>query len=311
MAEKNYCNIGGQALIEGIMMRGKDTVAIAVRKPDGEIEIKVEPVTGLGKSGLLKVPLLRGVLGMISSMVIGTKALAWSAEVYSETDASYEPDKFEKWLSEKFGDKADNIMVGVSMVVALFLAFFLFGALPTLLINFLKGVTQSRWILTGAEGLLKIGVFITYIGAISFMKDIKRVFQYHGAEHKAIHCIESGKPLTVENVRGFTTLHPRCGTSFLIIVLAVSIVVFSFLTWSNIWLRIALKLVFLPIIAGIAYEIIKWAGKTDNFLVDIVSYPGLMMQKLTTKEPDDRQIEVAIAALNKVLELESGGASCN
>ncbi len=310
MAKKQYCNIGGQALIEGVMMRGKDTVAIAVRKPDGEIEIKVEAVTGLGKSNLLKVPLLRGVLGMISSMVIGTKALAWSAEIYAQEDASYEPDRFEKWLGEKLGDKADNIMVAISMIVALFLAFFLFGALPTLMINFLKRITENRWILTGAEGVLKIGVFIIYIAAISFMKDIKRVFQYHGAEHKAIHCVESGKALTVENVKGFTTLHPRCGTSFLIIVLAVSIVVFSFLTWSNIWLRIGLKLIFLPLIAGIAYEIIKWAGKTENWLVDIVSYPGLMMQKLTTKEPDDQQIEVAIAALNKVLELEGGGATC-
>lgn len=306
---KKYCNIGGQALIEGVMMRGKDTIAIAVRKPDGDIEVKVEKVTGLGKSSLLKVPLIRGVLGMISSMIIGTKALAWSAEIFSEEDPSYEVSGFEKWLKDKFGDKADNIIVAMSMVIALFLAFFLFGALPTLLINLLKSQTDNRVLLTTAEGILKIGVFIAYIGAISFMKDIKRVFQYHGAEHKAIHCIENGKELTVENVKSFTTLHPRCGTSFLIIVLAVSIVVFSFVTWSSVWMRIALKLVFLPLIAGIAYEIIKWAGKNDNAFVNIVSYPGLMMQKLTTKEPDDSQIEVAIAALNKVIELE-GAPTC-
>lgn len=302
---KQYSSIGGQALIEGVMMRGKRTIAIAVRKPDGSIEVKVEEVTGLGLSKLLKVPLLRGVLGMISSMIIGTKALAWSAEMYSETDASYEVSGFEKWLMDKFGEKADSIIVAISMVFALVLAFFLFGALPSLLINFLKTTTDNRWILTSAEGILKIGVFIAYISAISFMKDIKRVFQYHGAEHKSIHCLENGMELTVENVKSFTTLHPRCGTSFLIIVLAVSIVVFSFLSWSNIWVRIGMKLLFLPLIAGIAYEIIKWAGKNDNALVNFVSYPGLMMQKLTTKEPDESQIEVAIAALKKVLEIEA------
>lgn len=302
---KQYSSIGGQALIEGVMMRGKRTIAIAVRKPDGSIEVKVEEVTGLGLSKLLKVPLLRGVLGMISSMIIGTKALAWSAEMYSETDASYEVSGFEKWLMDKFGEKADSIIVAISMVFALVLAFFLFGALPSLLINFLRTTTDNRWILTSAEGILKIGVFIAYISAISFMKDIKRVFQYHGAEHKSIHCLENGMELTVENVKSFTTLHPRCGTSFLIIVLAVSIVVFSFLSWSNIWVRIGMKLLFLPLIAGIAYEIIKWAGKNDNALVNFVSYPGLMMQKLTTKEPDESQIEVAIAALKKVLEIEA------
>lgn len=304
---KQYSSIGGQALIEGVMMRGKKTIAIAVRKPDGSIDIKVEKVKGM-TSPLVKLPLFRGVFGLISSMIVGTKALAWSAEVYSEVDDSYEVSKFEKWLMEKLGDKADSVIVGISMVLALFMAFFLFGALPTLVINFLKSVTENRWILTTAEGVLKIAVFITYIGVISYMKDIRRVFQYHGAEHKAIHCLENGKELTVENVKSFTTLHPRCGTSFLIIVLAVSIVVFSFISWSNIWMRIALKVAFLPLIAGIAYEIIKWAGKNDNAAVNLVSYPGLMMQKLTTKEPDDKQIEVAIAALNKVLELEADEA---
>lgn len=308
---KQYCSIGGQALIEGVMMRGKKTIAIALRKADGSIEIKVEDVKSIHHSPIVKLPLIRGVVGLISSMVVGTKALAWSAEVYSEIDESYEVSKFEKWLMEKLGDKADSVLVAISMVLALFMAFFLFGALPTLLINFLKSVTENRWILTTAEGVLKIGVFIAYIGAISFMKDIKRVFQYHGAEHKAIHCIENGKELTVENVKEFTTLHPRCGTSFLIIVLAVSIVVFSFISWSNIWVRIGLKIVFLPVIAGIAYEIIKWAGRKDSLAVNMISYPGLMMQKLTTKEPDDRQIEVAIAALKKVIELEGMDGSCS
>lgn len=307
---KKYSAIGGQALIEGVMMRGKKTVAIAVRKPDGTIDVKVEKLKEPRFAALYKLPLFRGVFGLISSMVVGTKALTWSAEAYSEMDDSYEMTKFEKWLTEKLGDRAENIMVAVSMVLALFMAFFLFGALPSLITNFLKSVTDSRLILTTAEGVMKITLFIAYIGVISFMKDIRRVFEYHGAEHKAIHCLESGKELTVENVKSFTTLHPRCGTSFLIIVLAVSIVIFSFISWSNIWARIALKIVFLPLIAGIAYEIIKWAGRNDNLAVNIISYPGLMMQKLTTKEPDERQIEVALAALNKVLEIEGNDCPC-
>jgi uncharacterized protein YqhQ len=307
---KQYSSIGGQALIEGVMMRGKKTIAIALRKADGSIEVKVEDVKNIHNSPFVKLPLVRGVVGLISSMVVGTKALAWSAEVYSEVDESYEVSKFEKWVMEKLGDKADSVIVAISMVLALFMAFFLFGALPTLLINFLKSVTENRWVLTTAEGVLKIGVFIAYIGAISFMKDIRRVFQYHGAEHKAIHCLENNKELTVENVKSFTTLHPRCGTSFLIIVLVVSIVIFSFVSWSNIWMRIGLKVLCMPLIAGIAYEIIKWAGRKDSLAVNIISYPGLMMQKLTTKEPDDRQIEVAIAALKKVLELEGQKEAC-
>ncbi len=301
---KKYSAIGGQALIEGVMMRGKKTVAIAVRNQDGGIDVKVENLKASKFAPLYKMPLFRGVFGLISSMVIGTKALAWSAEVYAEVDDSYEMSKFEKWATEKLGDKAETVMVSVSMVIALFMAFFLFGALPSLITNFLKSVTDSQWILTTAEGIMKITLFVTYIYVISFMKDIRRVFEYHGAEHKAIHCLESGQELTVENVKNFTTLHPRCGTSFLIIVLAVSIVIFSFISWSNIWMRIALKLLFLPLIAGIAYEIIKWAGKNDNAAVRIISYPGLMMQKLTTKEPDDKEIEVALAALKKVIEIE-------
>lgn len=301
---KKYSAIGGQALIEGVMMRGKKTVAIAVRNQEGGIDVKVEHLKESKFAPLYKLPLFRGVFGLISSMVVGTKALAWSAEVYAEVDDSYEMSKFEKWLTEKMGDKAENIIVAISMVIALIMAFFLFGALPSLITNFLKSVTESRWILTTTEGVMKIAMFITYIYVISFMKDIRRVFEYHGAEHKAIHCLESGQELTVENVKKFTTLHPRCGTSFLIIVLAVSIVIFSFISWSNIWMRIALKLLFLPLIAGIAYEIIKWAGKNDNTAVKIISYPGLMMQKLTTKEPDDKEIEVALAALKKVIEIE-------
>lgn len=308
--KKNYTAIGGQALIEGVMMRGRKTIAIAVRKPDGVIEIKVESVkTSPLLSKITKIPIIRGVVGLVSSMVVGIRALTYSAEVFSEADDSYEPGKFDKWVMDKFGDKADSVLVGVSMIFAFAMAFLLFGALPTLSTQFLRGVLKSTVALSLTEGLLKIGVFIAYIAIISKMRDIRRVFQYHGAEHKSISCLESGQPVDLEHARMFTTLHPRCGTSFLLIVLVVSIVVFSFISWSNILMRIALKVILLPFIAGISYEIIKWAGKNDNLLVRIVSYPGLMMQKLTTKEPDDRQLEVALAALHKVLEIE--GAEAN
>jgi uncharacterized protein YqhQ len=219
-------------------------------------------------------------------------------------DESYEESKFDLWFKEKFGDKGETILVGISMLFAFVMAFGLFGVLPTFSINFLQSKIDNQLILTIFEGILKIGVFIAYIAIISQMKDIKRVFQYHGAEHKTIHCYEAKEELTVENVRKFTTLHPRCGTSFVIIVLIVSIVVFSFVSWSNIFLRIALKVVFLPLIAGLSYEIIKLAGKSNSGIVNIISYPGLMMQKLTTNEPDDKQIEVAIRALQEVIDRE-------
>ena len=308
--KKNYTAIGGQALIEGVMMRGRRTIAIAVRKPDGEIDVKVEALKSrpwMQKVG--KIPVLRGFFGLISSMIVGVRALTYSAEVFSEADESYEPSKFDRWIMDKFGDKADNIIIAISMLFAFVMAFVLFAALPTLTARFLGGILESTVVMTVAEGLIKIGVFIAYLAIISQMRDIKRGFQYHGAEHKSISCLESGQPVDVEHARMFTTLHPRCGTSFLLIVLVVSIVVFSFISWSNLIMRIALKVVLLPVIAGISYEIIKWAGKSDSVLVRAIRYPGLMMQKLTTKEPDDRQLEVAIAALNKVLEIE--GAEAN
>lgn len=308
--KKNYTAIGGQALIEGVMMRGRKTIAIAVRKPSGEIEIKVEYVkTGGFFSKFSKIPILRGIFGLVSSMMVGIRALTYSAEIFSEADESLEPSKFDRWVMTRFGDKADSILVGISMIFALVMAFLLFGALPTLTTQFFRSTLKSQLALSVTEGMLKITVFIAYITLISQMRDIKRVFQYHGAEHKSISCLESGQPVDLEHARMFSTLHPRCGTSFLLIVLVVSIAVFSFISWSNILLRVALKILLFPLIAGVSYEVIKWAGKNDSILVKIVSYPGLMMQKLTTKEPDDRQLEVALAALNKVLELE--GAEAN
>jgi uncharacterized protein YqhQ len=301
---KKYSAVGGQAIIEGVMMKGKEDVAIAVRNPDGEITLKMEKPSKIEKSFLLKIPVLRGSVALIASMIVGVKALSYSAEFYAEMEEGYETKGFEKWIYDKLGDKAEDVMVAFSMVFALIMAFTLFGALPTVIINTLKNYVESQQVLSFLEGTLKILMFITYVLVISRMKDVSRVFEYHGAEHKVIHCLESGQDLTVENARKFTTLHPRCGTSFLIIVFVISIIIFSFISWSSILVRIALKIVLLPVVAGLSYEIIKIAGKSDSPIVKAISFPGLMMQKLTTKEPDDKQLEVALAAMIAVLSEE-------
>lgn len=294
-------SIGGQALIEGVMMKGPDEIAMAVRKSDGQIVVKKEPVGKIEKSKLVKIPIIRGVIALINSMAIGIKALTYSAEFFEEGSQSEEESKFEKWLRNKFGDKADDIVMYISVAISFILAILIFTFIPTIVINFFKNVISSQIVLSGLEGVLKITMFITYIILISKMKDIQRVFEYHGAEHKVIHCYESGEQLTVENARKFTTLHPRCGTSFLLIVMVTSILIFAFLGWENPIYRIGMKLILLPLVAGISYEIIKWAGRNDSKLVCIISYPGLMLQKLTTREPDDAQLEVAIEALKNVL----------
>lgn len=298
--KNKYTSIGGQALIEGVMMRSGRQVSMAVRRSDGEIEMKEQTLgTQLGFWG--KIPFVRGIAVLISSMTVGIKALTWSASFFEEDSEGQEESKWEQWLKKTFGDHAENIAMGFSMVFAVGMAFLLFGALPTLIISFLKTWVDSQVTLSVLEGVLKMGMFISYVAIISKMKDIHRVFQYHGAEHKSIYCYESGKALTVENARKFTRLHPRCGTSFLVIVLLISIAIFSFLSWSAPWARIGMKLMFFPIIAGLSFEIIKLAGKYDNGFIRIITWPGLMMQKLTTKEPDDSQLEVALCALNAVL----------
>ncbi len=300
--------VGGQALIEGVMMRGAKTIAMAVRKPDGEIEVKTEPIKGISTTGWMKVPFVRGILTLFSSMAVGVRALTWSAEFFGEGEME-EPSRFEKWLQAKMGKRADDILIGMSMVFAVIMAFGLFGALPTFLISLLKGVISDPVILSGMEGVLKILMFIGYVVVISQMRDIRRVFQYHGAEHKAIYCYENNLDLTVENAKKFTTLHRRCGTSFVIIVLIISITVFSFVPWSSTLMRIGIKMLFLPIIGGLSYEVIRLAGKKDNALVRLISWPGLMMQKLTTKEPDDKMLEVALASLKATLAADEELAS--
>jgi len=302
MNMSRICSVGGQALIEGILMRHQNKMAIVIRRKNGELVVHRETIKApVGKfKGL---PLVRGIFMLGSSMKVGIKALTLSA-TYFEEDEGVEvtEDRFELWMRKIFKDRADDVLVAFSIFTALLMAIVLFTALPTVIISFLRGIIANVYLLSALEGILKMGLFLAYVLLISQMKDVKRVFQYHGAEHKTIHCLEARQELNVKNARQFTTLHPRCGTSFLLFVLIISIVIFSFITWSNIWLRIGLKVVLLPLIAGISYEVLRLSGNSDNALVKIISKPGLWMQKITTREPDDDMLEVAIVATRAILE---------
>ncbi len=299
-------SIGGQAVLEGIMMRGPKEIATAVRKSDGEIVIDKKPVSSvIQKYKFLKIPILRGVVNFIESMVVGVKCLMFSAELYDVEDGeSYEPSKFEKWLDDKLGDKIKDIAIYAAVVIALIMGIGLFMLLPTVIVGFFKGLFPEGThtvILNLVEGLVRMAIFLIYLGLISRMKDIQRVFEYHGAEHKTIAAYEHGEELTPENAKKYTRLHPRCGTSFLLIVMVISIIFFSFLRWDNVFQRIAFRLLLLPVVAGVSYEIIKFAGRSKNKCVAILTKPGLWLQKLTTREPDESQLEVAIAALKAVI----------
>ena len=292
---------GGQAVMSGIMMKGEKQTALAMRVPTGDIVL--EKQENKEPSKWTKVPLIRGVFVFVASLVGGTKILMRSAEILEEyDDEAYEPGRFESWINEKFGSKAAwNFMLYSSVVVALAFTVGVFIILPTGVVNLLKHVTDSIFWLNFAEGLVRIGLFVLYAWGISFMKDIKEVFQYHGAEHKTIHCFENGLELTPENCRQFPTLHPRCGTSFLMFVFIIAFLLHFLMGWPNIWVRIVSRLLLLPVIAGLSYELLRWAGRSDNAIVKFLSLPGLYLQKITTKEPNDEQLEVAIAAMNAVL----------
>lgn len=279
-------NVGGQAVIEGVMMRGTDKVAVAVRKPDGEIEVDVKPVSSIrDKYPILKKPLLRGVVALFESLYDGMKALAYSAQVSGDEDEQ---------LSDK--EMVLTILTSVALAIGLFIV------VPTWSMRFLHTMTDDAMLLNLAEGVLRMVIFLCYIAAISSMEDIQRVFQYHGAEHKTIYTYEAGLPLQVENVRPFSTLHPRCGTNFLMIVMLISMFIFTFLGWPSLLERIASRIVLMPVIAGVSYELIRFAGAhAENSLVHACIMPGLLLQKLTTRQPDDSQIEVAIASLKAVL----------
>lgn len=279
-------NVGGQAVIEGVMMRGKTHVAVAVRQPDGEISVDVRPVNSISdRYPILKKPFLRGVVSLVESLIMGMKALAYSAQVSGDED-----------------EKLDSKDMALTIAVSAGLAILLFIVIPTWSMRFLTGITQDHMALNLAEGVLRMAIFLAYIAAISSMNDIQRVFQYHGAEHKTIYTYEAGLPLKVENVRPFSTLHPRCGTNFLMIVMLISMFIFTFLGWPSLLERIASRIILMPVIAGVSYELIRYAGAhTDNPLVRIAITPGLLLQKLTTRQPDDSQIEVAIASLKAVV----------
>ena len=291
-------SVGGQALMEGIMMRGPEKICVAVRKPDGTLDMTYENVK---HHRWQKIPLVRGAAAMIENLVLGYRYLMHSAEVSMPEEAEEEPGRFEKWLTEHTGPAVQNFFMALAAVCGGLLAIVLFMVLPTAIVGVLDRFVPLGWGKVVLEGLLKIALFVGYLFLCTRMKEIHRVFEYHGAEHKTIACYEAGEELTVENVRRHRRFHPRCGTSFMILVLIVSILLFSVLPWSSTGLRVVLKLLLLPVVMGVSYELIKLAGRYDNLFTRIISAPGLWLQRLTTFEPDDSMIEVAIAAVTPVL----------
>ncbi|SEI79446.1 Uncharacterized conserved protein YqhQ [Propionispira arboris] len=281
----NKLTVGGQAVIEGVMMRGPKMVSTAVREPSGQISVKVDPVSSLSdRYPILKKPMLRGVVALGESLVLGLKSLSYSAQKAGDED-------------EQLSDKE----LVMTILFSLGLAILLFVIIPTAAAKYIDASFTNPILLNLLEGGLRLGIFLVYIYGISRMKDIQRVFKYHGAEHKTIHAYEAGVELTVENVQKYSTLHPRCGTAFLLIVMVVSIIMFAFLGWPDLWLRILSRVILLPVVAGISYEIIRFSGKSQNPLVHIAILPGLWLQKITTSQPDDDMVEVAIQALEAVL----------
>jgi uncharacterized protein YqhQ len=301
--DANPTKMGGQAVMEGIMMKGADRTAVAVRRSDGTINIKEEPIKP--RNRWMNIPIIRGVVIFIESLVTGTRTLMYSAGVLEEDipeDEQLQPGKFEIWLEEHFGEKGVfNFLLYSSVVLALVVSVGLFVLLPTWVVGLAGHITGNAIVLNLIEGCLRIIMFIIYIVLISQMNDIKRVFQFHGAEHQTIHCFENGLELTPENCMKFETLHPRCGTSFLMFVMIISLLLFSFLGWPNVWIRLLSRLILIPVVAGLSYELLRWAGKSDSFIVKALSVPGLLLQRLTTKVPDKSQLEVAIVAVNVCL----------
>lgn len=306
--EQHITSIGGQAVMEGVMMRGPYKTTVAVRKPDGDIERKVEENGTKTRGKFFRLPIVRGCVNFIDSLVIGMKALMYSAEFVDIEGEEGSESKFDKWLDAKFGDKIKDIVIYFSIAVSLVFSIALFMILPTFLtkgaerlgeiIPHISAATDSHLFTSLFEGIVRMAIFLGYMALVSRMKEIKRVFEYHGAEHKTIACYEAGEELTVENIKKFTRFHPRCGTSFLLFVMVVSIILFAMLPRVDmVILRVLMRLALLPVVAGLSYELIKWAGRSKNKCVVWMSKPGLWLQKLTTREPDASQIEVAIASM--------------
>lgn len=302
-------SIGGQAVLEGVMMKGRHYYSVAVRKADGTIISEEKQAKSLmERYKVFKLPLLRGVAVFIESLILGMKTLNYSAELYGEDDLEEEPGKFEKWLLEKLGDKAEKILMGIVMIFSFALSIVIFMILPMLIGAGIKQfVDVSLFVQNIVEGIVRISLFLGYMKLVTMVKDIKRTFEYHGAEHKSINCLEQGKPLTVDNVRSCTRLHKSCGTSFLFVVMIVSILVYSIFTVENVGMRVIIRIVMLPVVAGISYEFIRWARiNPENKLANVLSAPGLWLQReFTTAEPDDAQIEVAITAVKGVEKYET------
>ena len=290
------CDVGGQAIIEGVMMRGAKGLATAVRTPSGEIEVKVKRTTPITKKyKILNIPIIRGAATLIDSLIIGINTLNYSASFFEEDE---EESKFDAWLKNKLGDKgANDLIITLTMMVSFFVAAGLFLGIPTAIASIFKGIGLSPILLNLIESAIRIAILITYMYFISKLDDIYRIFQYHGAEHKTIFCYEAEEKLTIENVKKFGRLHPRCGTNFLFLTMIVSIILFTLTGWGGFWQRLILRIVLMPLVAGITYELIKWLGRTESKLGKFIAYPGLKLQELTTKEPDDEQLEVAIKSL--------------
>lgn len=306
--EKNNIHrtsIGGQAVIEGVMMKGPNKIATAVRKPDGEIIVDEKGIGRVRKNWFFKLPIIRGCVNFFDSMILGVQSLMYSAKFFDVEDdgtPKEQQGRLEKWLEEKLGsEKGMNAVIYFSVCLSLLLSVGLFIIVPTVIAGFVKAITDSRVILTLSEGVVRIAIFLLYLSLVARMEDIKRVFMYHGAEHKSIHCYEKGLELTVENVRKQSRLHPRCGTSFLLVVMVISIIVFLFISWENPIIRLLLRLALLPVVAGLSYEVIKFAGRHDNWFTAAISAPGKWLQYITTNEPEDDQIEVAITSLKAVI----------
>ena len=300
--KKKICNsgIGGQAVLEGVMMKNKDFYAVAVRKPDGEIDVETAEYHGvLHGSKLTKIPFIRGVFSFLDSLILGMRTLDHSASFYEDENAK------ETAFDKALGDKSEKTFSVLTVLISFALAIAIFMVLPYYLSTLLEKYVRNASLLAIFEGLIRLLIFLVYIIAITAMKDIKRLYQYHGAEHKCINCIEKGHNLNVHNVKRSSRYHRRCGTSFLLFVMVISIVLFMFITVSNPVLKVIIRILLLPVIAGISYEIIKLAGRSDNILIRILSAPGIMLQRLTTKEPDEEMIEVAIKSVEAVFDWKS------
>lgn len=302
MKKQVYSGIGGQAVIEGIMMKNKEDYSVAVRKPDGSIDvIQGEYLSLTDKYPFFRLPFLRGILSFYDSMALGMKCLSHSASFYEDDEGS-EPGKLEQFLDKLFGEKVEQVLSALVMVFSFAMALFIFVALPTILLSFVKKFLPIESALAFLEGLLRILIFVLYIKLISRAKDIRRTFEYHGAEHKCINCVEHGLDLTVDNVMASSKEHKRCGTSFIVYVMMISIFLFMFLHFDSLYLKILSRLLLIPVIAGISYEVLRLVGMVDNPLTRLLFIPGMWMQGLTTKEPERDEVEVAIAAVERVFD---------